>query len=432
MAGGQPQFRVRCDREGPGGELLHPVTLAGRNGGRRGRDQPAGLVLGVGAEFGRAFHGQRGGGRAAAVLRLGRCGLEQRSDVLVGLQGRGGQVPGSPVRLVVQGVRQLAVRSGAPGKGRGVVNGGADQGMREAQPGPVYLDQAQLLGRHEGPRIWPGAVAGCCAQVRAVGHGGQQQRGLRLLGQGGEPGSQDGGQPVGGRQRLGGPAAAGRGILGDHLGQLDQRHGITGGLGEHLGPRPPAGRARLPVQQPPGVIGGERLQVQLGEAAVEAGGRGLTPGADQQHDPIGVQTAAGEGQRVQRAAVQPVGVVGHHQDRGVFGQIRQQRQDGRPGQQRVRSTGVRRKTERPPQGPGLPGGKPGGVRQRRPQQLMQPGEREPGLRFPAGDRQDPQTRQPGPADGVRQEHGLAHPCLAGDDQDLACLRGRIHQPAQPG
>ena len=258
-----------------------------------------------------------GGGRAAAVLRLGRCGLEQRGDVLVGSQGRGGQVPGSPVRLVVQCARQLAVRSGAPGKGRGVVNGGADQGMGEPQPGPVYLDQAQLLGRHEGPRIWPGAVAGCCAQVRAVGHGGQQHRGLRLLGQGGEPGSQDGGQPVSGGQRLGGPAAAGRGILGDHLGQLDQRHGIAGGLGEHLGPRPPAGRARLPVQQPPGVIGGERLQVQLGEAAVEARRRGLIPGADQQHDPIGVQAAAGEGQRVQRAAVQPVGVVGHHQDRGV-------------------------------------------------------------------------------------------------------------------
>ncbi len=73
--------------------------------------------------------------------------------------------------------------------------------MREAQPGPVHLDQAQLLGRHEGPRIRPGAVAGCCAQVRAVSHGGQQQRGLRLLGQGGEPGSQDGGQPVSGRQR---------------------------------------------------------------------------------------------------------------------------------------------------------------------------------------------------------------------------------------
>ena len=103
VAGGQPQFRVRRDSERPGGEILHPVPLAGGNGGRRGRDQPAGLVLGVGAEFGRAFQGQRGGGRTAAALRLGRGGLQQRSHVLVRVQGRGGQVPGSPVGLVVQG-----------------------------------------------------------------------------------------------------------------------------------------------------------------------------------------------------------------------------------------------------------------------------------------------------------------------------------------
>ncbi len=126
------------------------------------------------------------------MLRLVSGGLQQRSHLLIRVQGRGGQVPGPPVRLVVQGVRELAVRSGAPGKGRGVIDGGTDQGMREAQPGPVYLDQAELLGRHEGPGIGPGAVAGWCAQVRAVGHCGQQQRGLRLLGQGGQPGGEEG------------------------------------------------------------------------------------------------------------------------------------------------------------------------------------------------------------------------------------------------
>jgi hypothetical protein len=400
VAGSQPQFRVRRDREGPGGEILDPVPLAGGNGGRRGRDQPAGLVCGVGAEFGRG-------------------GLEQRRHLLVGLQGRGGQVPGPPTWLVVQGRGELAVRSGAPGEGRGVVDGGPDQGVGELQSGRVYLDQAQLLGRGEGPCIGPGAVAGCCAQVRAVGHRGQQQRGLRLLWQGSEPGSQDGGQPVSGGQRLGGPPAAGGGIVGDHLGQLDQRHGVTGGLGEHLQPCPPAGRARLSVQQEAGVLGGERLQVHLGEAAVKARGRGLPAGADQQHDPIGVQAAAGEGQGVQRAAVEPVGVVGDHQDRGVWGQIREQGQDGRPGQERVRSAGVRGKAERPQQGLGLPAGQAGGAGQHRPQELMQPGERESGLRFPAGDGQHPHARQPRPFGGVGQQHSLAHPGFTGDDQDLA-------------
>ncbi|MGO9467584.1 MAG: hypothetical protein ACLQVF_25870, partial [Isosphaeraceae bacterium] len=66
VAGGHAQSGVRCDRQGPGGEILHPVPLAGGNRGRRGRYQPACLVLGVGAKFGRAFQRQRGGGRAAA------------------------------------------------------------------------------------------------------------------------------------------------------------------------------------------------------------------------------------------------------------------------------------------------------------------------------------------------------------------------------
>ena len=227
--------------------------------------------------------------------------------------------------------------------------------MGEPQAGPVHLDQAQLLGRRQGPRIRPGAVAGGRCQVRAVGHRGQQQRGLRLLGQGGEPGGNDGGQPVSRGQRLGGPAAAGGGIVGDHLGQLDQRHGITGGLGEHLRPGPPAGRARLPVQQAAGVCRGQRLQMQLRESPVKAGGRGLPPGTHQQHDPLGVQAAAGEGQGVQRTAVQPVGVVGDHQDRGAFGQIRQQGQDGRPRSGAGREQRGPQQGRAPPAGPGPAG-----------------------------------------------------------------------------
>ena len=196
VAGGQPQFRICRDGQGAGGEILDPVRLASRNGGSCGGDQPPCLVCAVGAELGRAFHRQRRSGRAAAMLRLASCGIEQRSHVFVRMQRRGGQVPGSPVRLLVQGPGELPVRHGTLGKGRGVIDSGADQGMGELQAGPVHLDQAQLLGRRQGPRIWPATAAGCRAQVRAVGHRSQQQRGLRLLGQGGEPGGDDGAQPV--------------------------------------------------------------------------------------------------------------------------------------------------------------------------------------------------------------------------------------------
>ena len=122
-AGCQPQSGVRRDSEGPGGEILHPVPLAGGNSGRRGGDQPPGPAPWAGAEFRGAFHGLCGGGRAAAVLCLGGGGLEQRGHVLVRLQCCGGQVPGSAVWLVVQGLGELAVRCGPLRERRGVVDG---------------------------------------------------------------------------------------------------------------------------------------------------------------------------------------------------------------------------------------------------------------------------------------------------------------------
>ena len=351
--------------------------------------------------------------------------------MLVRTQRGGGQVPGSPVWLVVQAFGELAVRRGPLREGRGVVDGGADEGMGELQPSPVYLDQPELLGRRQGPRIRAGTLAGGRGQVRAVGHSGQQQGSLRLLGQSGVPGGDDGTEPVSRGQRLGGPAAAGSGIVGDHLGQLDQRHGITFCLSEHLRPGPPPRRPRLPVQQPAGVCGRQRLQMQFRESPVEAGGRGRPPGADKQHDPLGVQAAAGEGQGVNRAAVQPLGVVGDHEDRRTFRNVRQQGENGDRDEERVRSNGVRGKAERPEQGLCLPAWKVGGTGQHRPQELMQPGEREFRLRFPAGDRQDPHARRPGPSGGVGKQHGLAHARLTGDEQDLAGMRDRLHEPAQP-
>ncbi len=127
-----------------------------------------------------------------------------------------------------------------------------------------------------------------------------------------------------------------------------------------------------------------------------------------------------------------MGVVGDHEDRTTFGQIREQGKHGDPGQERVGRNGVRCEAEGPQQGLCLPAGKVGGAGQHRPQELVQPGEREFRLRFPAGDGQCPHARRPGPFGCVRQEHGLAHACLADDEQDPACLRDRIDESAQPG
>ena len=430
MAGGQPQFRVCCYRERPGGEVLNPVRLAGGNGGRSGRHQPPRLVPGGGAELGRAFHRQRGGGRTAATLRLGGRGLEQRCHPLVRSQRGGRQVPRSPVGPVAQRVGELAVRRRALREGRGMVDGGPDQWMGELQAAAADRDEAELLGRREGPRVGPAASPGGRAQVRAVGHGRQHQCRSRPLGQGGEPGCDDGPQPVGQGQRLGDPPAAGGGIVRDHPRQLDQRHRITDGLAEHLRPHVSARRARLLVQQAAGVRGGERLKPQLRESPVEARGRSLSPGADKHHQPLRVKAAAGERQRLQRAAVEPVSVVDDQEHRGTLGKIRQQGQQANPGQERVGGSRVGVKTEGPKQRPCLPAGKARDAGQHRPQELMQPGEREPRLRLPAGDRQHPRSRRPGPLGRVCQQRGLAHAGLTDHQQHLAHWRGRINQSAQ--
>jgi hypothetical protein len=127
-----------------------------------------------------------------------------------------------------------------------------------------------------------------------------------------------------------------------------------------------------------------------------------------------------------------VSVVGDNEDRGTFRKIRQQGQHGDPGQERVGSGGVRVEAERPAQRPRLPAGKGGGTGKHRPQELMQPGEREFRLRLPAGDRQHPHARGPRPFGGVRQQRGLAHARLADNQQDPARLRDRIDKTAQPG
>jgi hypothetical protein len=57
-----------------------------------------------------------------------------------------------------------------------------------------------------------------------------QQSGSRPLAQGGEPGCDDGAQSVSQGQRLRGPPPASSGIVRDHLGQVDQRYGISGSL----------------------------------------------------------------------------------------------------------------------------------------------------------------------------------------------------------
>ena len=70
--------------------------------------------------------------------------------------------------------------------------------------------------------------------------------------------------------------------------------------------------------------------MQFREPPVKAGRRRLPPDTQQQNDPLSVQAAAGKGEHLERAAVEPVGVVGDHQHREGFGKIRQQGKTATP------------------------------------------------------------------------------------------------------
>ena len=63
---------------------------------------------------------------------------------------------------------------------------------------------------------------------------------------------------------------------------------------------------------------------------------------------------------------------------------------------------------------------------------MQPGEREVGLRLPAGNRQRAHSCTARPLGYLRDQHGLAHPRLAQYHQHAARVRDGIYQRPQPG
>ena len=244
--------------------------------------------------------------------------------------------------------------------------------MGELQPGPVYRDQAQLLGRRQRPRIRPGAVAGSDAQVRSVGYGGQQQRGARLLGQVGEPGG-DHGAPAGQS------AAAARAA---------HRLLTAGSSAIHAWPARSAPSDFRPPAREPAVLpsreegeaarpaGGWRLPLtaardpapgSLGQSRTAVPGRGRLPEVRPARRPGGCRrrpaspASCGSSQWASSATT----TTGDCSDRSESSVV-----DGHPSEQRIGSNRIRSQAQRPHQGLGLPAGKTGGTGQHRPQELM--------------------------------------------------------------
>ncbi len=194
----------------PGWPAPGPSPPARRPGPARRRPAAAAALIALtGAEFGGALEGTRGRGGAAAPLRLGGRLLEQRGHVLVGFQRGRRQVPGIAVGLIAERVRDLQVGRGALGERDCMVDGRPDEGVGELRP--------RLCPTLTRPAVSAGASAAAVSldPAAAVISGlsataAEQQRLPCRPGEGAVLSGDDGGEPVGGRQRLGWPIAARR------------------------------------------------------------------------------------------------------------------------------------------------------------------------------------------------------------------------------
>jgi hypothetical protein len=131
---------------------------------------------------------------------------------------------------------------------------------------------------------------------------------------------------------------------------------------------------RQGVQQPARAGVAQRLQGQLRKTAVKTRGRHAAAHGDQQRDRLRVQPPGGEGERGERAVIQPLGVIGHDERRPVVRDGAQQGEHGHADQQRVGRDRFVRQGERAEQRLGLPLGQLGDAAEDRAQQLVEAGE----------------------------------------------------------
>ena len=146
---------------------------------------------------------------------------------------------------------------------------------------------------------------------------------------------------------------------------------------------------------------------------------------DEDRDRIGLQPAGDEHERLGRRAVEPVRVVDDAQQRLRIGGRREQAQDRHRDEEAVLHA-LGRQPERAPQRGGLHVGQLVGDVEHRPQQLVQPGERQLGLGLDAGAGEHPHPV--GARQRVLQQRRLADSRLAAQHEGAAArLPGRVEQ-----
>ena len=294
------------------------------------------------------------------------------------------------------------------------------QRMAEAQDRSVYPHQSDLLGGIEGSlrQLELGRRAERDRQLARLVGGGDQQRlaGSRrqpidALGEGRT-------EPRGQRQRRGKRGLARELLVRERDGQLEQRQRVPGGLVDQPranGRRRP-GRAVIEQQMSGCVIKAPDDKV-IQPRRVEAPAFTI-PRAEQDRHPLGDEPSSHERQRMPGWDIKPLCIVDQAHDRPRFGRGRQQRQCSRRDQEAI-ATFSRCQTKRRRQRLALWLGDTVELVDDRPQQAMQPGERQVRLPLDSGHAKDHHLGGTARRGGIVEQRGLAHPGLGPDHERTA-------------
>ncbi len=202
-------------------------------------------------------------------------------------------------------------------------------------------------------------------------------------------------------------------------GQFDQGERISGRLLQHAHPGAPDGRGRLSVEQPVRCLTAQRTDVETLVSLVEPGQHGRGAHTQQQRDGFPVHASGHEGENVQRRAVDPLGIVDHHEQRRRFRQLRHQGENRETDQHAVRGLGAFAQTQGRPERGVLPRRQAVQLAEDRAEQLMKAREPEVRLGLAADRSQHPSALAPRAVGREVEQYALAGPGFPREDQHLA-------------
>ena len=304
------------------------------------------------------------------------------------------------------------------------------QRMAKAQDRSVYPHQSDRLGGIEGSlrQLELGRRAERDRQLARLLGGGDQER---LVGRRRQPIDTLGEgrtEPRGQRQRRGKRGLARELVVREREGQLEQRQRVAGGLAD----QPRANRRRRPrraaIEQQ---VGGCAIKAAhdkvIQPRRVEAPAFNLAR-AEQDRHSFGDEPSSHERKRVRGWDIKPLCIVDQAQDRPRFGRGRQQRQCSRRDQEPI-ATFPWCQAERRCQRLALWLGDTVKLVDDRPQQAMQPGERQVRLPLDPGHAEDHHLGGTAGRSGVVEQRGLAHPGLGPDHERTALTPSGVPEQA---